>query len=275
MFTSFVAVSLFAAAAAASTTISSACTSYMNDLNSETPLSSCMSAISTATAGSSSLSGTTLTGTLGNLCSSAVSDKCSEVLIRSTLSSFADACGDDMATNTDIANLYDTMYSVYPFWGAICAKDDNGDYCLASASSSSSAKAIENSISYTPGASNSLAPNTTVIGASNLLFMLLTDPQSSDCNTCTRKIVQPYLSFNADAPYSSGIKNSPMLYGLSDLGSKITAACGSNFFDTVVAAAGSLSSGTFGGTTSSASRNLGSFSVAMSIAFATVFVALN
>jgi len=270
MFTPIAIVSLFAAAVAAQTALSSDCTTYMDQLNTDTPLSTCMSAINAATAGTSP------TSNLGNLCTTAVS-ACSETEIRSVLSSFSNACDTDMATNTDVANLYDTIYSIFPFLGAMCAKNDNGDYCLASASSSSSAQAIENSISYTPGASNTITPNTTVIGASNLLFMLLTNPSSSDCTTCTREYITPYLTFNADSPYSSGINNSPMLSGLSDLGTQLTAACGSNFFTTVVAAAGSLSSGPLGESSSSASRNFGGFTTIASVAFAaaTVFFALD
>lgn len=223
--------------------------------------------------------------------------------MRSILSDLYTACSDELtsALNSDVLKLYDVLYAILPFREALCAKDDSGSYCMLHISSNVAGgdstlnnnavvpgavnvQEVEKHLYYTPGTAGvsrrdtALAPNTTTISSSNLLFMFLQpnlDP--SKCTTCTRNVITPYLNFKSDCPYAPGISNSPMLSGLQALYKGIVDACGNNFISGAVQAAGSLSGGSLSGS-SAAPRTVGDFKTAIAVALgvATIgFVSFN
>jgi len=221
--------------------------------------------------------------------------------VRSTLSDLYTACSAELTSdlNNDVLTIYDTLYAMFPFRKAICAKDDNQNYCATQIASNSAGgnstlnnnavvqgvnvQEVEKYLYYTPGTTTAakrdtaLSPNTTTIGTSNLLFMFLQpNLDSSKCTTCTRNVLTPYLDFKSDCPYAPGISNSPMLSGLQALYQGVVNACGTNFMSGSVQAAGSLSGGSSSG--NAAPRTVGDFkaTIAVALGAATIaFVAFN
>jgi len=176
-----------------------------------------------------------------------------------------------------------------PLKEAVCSKDESGRYCVTQATSSSSAAAAGPSdakvnavIGTTPGpnlgsikqylwsqtstvgkraaapAQAAIIPNVTTYHDSNLLFMFLTpDTDASQlCTACTRSVLMSYINFESSVPYAPGLKQSPLMSGQSELYQGVLSKCGKNFFNSGVQAAGGISGGVLGGSTSAASRSM-------------------
>lgn len=78
-------------------------------------------------------------------------------------------------------------------------------------------------------------------------------------------------------PYGPGLKQSPLMGGQSDLYQGILSTCGKSFFESGVQAAGGLSGGVLGGSSSAAARvvsqdliMVAAFLSAVVVAFASV-----
>ncbi|KAI5118707.1 hypothetical protein M0805_004507 [Coniferiporia weirii] len=151
---SFAILSFLAAAAISSTSslipsgISSGCSSYLESLNNNATLTSCIGSIVNATSafGPSGNTSTTpssgdVNSALGSLCSA--SSACPNSAIRSQLATFYSACTDELTgttSNTDVVRMYDVLYTITPLITAACSKDDSGNYCVTQISPSSSSE---------------------------------------------------------------------------------------------------------------------------------------
>lgn len=187
--TTAVALTLFAGASAASdlipSDVSSACSSFLNGLDTDATFSSCVKPLYTLTAsfnpvtglGSDNITTSTITSTLTSLC--ATSAKCSDTSLSGYLGQFASACSADLSNSTTIKEMYDYLYLVQPFRTAVCTKDSTTQkFCAiqiattaAAASSSSSVTNSTNAVklnAVTSSASSFFAP--VLEAASNLVI---------------------------------------------------------------------------------------------------------
>jgi hypothetical protein len=115
--------------------ISSACTTYLQNLNTNTQLASCTAPLLKATnafspnANSTSQTQTKLVSTLDTLCAAS---GCSDTFVHSLLTNFYAACKADLTSNTSLKDTYDILYIMNPLSNALCCKD--GDtYCVIKA----------------------------------------------------------------------------------------------------------------------------------------------
>lgn len=280
---SFAVLSLFAALALAQnasipTGISSACSSFLTQLNSDDSLSSCTSSLISATqsfgpGGSGSASSSSVSSALDSLCGSTSS--CSETSIRGTLANFYSACQTELTSslNEDVLDYYDMLYTLPPMTQAICSKDDSGKYCATEITGTApSASSL-----FSSNDQQVISPNFATLQSSNAAFLFLTPSLSSDklCVPCTRNIIIPYISFESDISYAPGLPNSRLLGGQSALYEGVQNTCGASFLSGAVQAAGSLSGGVvaqhksgaapraYGAHTGGIAALLGAFTVAM------------
>ena len=231
-------------------------------MNTNTAITGCTSLLTNATSAFATLStnatspkftSAQVKSTLGNLCSSSVSDACPTNLVGGIATAFYAACSVELTSNPNdvVVNIYDTLYIIIPLLDAICTLDDGGNYCSMQAKlpSSTTGTSLQKVLS-SPSSANSAAliPNTTTFHNTNLPFLFL-DPSAnatSLCNVCTRKVVNAYVTFEASVPYGPGLGKSPLLSSQLSLYTDIQKTCGSSFLDSagVVKAAGGLSGGT-------------------------------
>ncbi|KAL5496137.1 hypothetical protein ACEPAH_3054 [Sanghuangporus vaninii] len=155
------------------TSISSGCSSFLQSLNSNSTLASCIVPVVNATSAFSPLSNSSVNASssavnsaLGTLCSaSTLSSGCSDTVIRGQLSSFYSSCGDELtgaSPNQDVIRIYDVLYTIIPLKGSVCSKDDSGNYCVTqvSASSSGNTDSSSASASVSVGGSKSFVTST-------------------------------------------------------------------------------------------------------------------
>ncbi|CAL1698242.1 unnamed protein product [Somion occarium] len=263
---SFLVISVLASVALAQnsasslipTGISQGCSQFLTTLNNDASLASCTGPIISATsqvlAGNSS-STSTVSSALNNICGSAV--QCDEGNIRGKLADFYSNCGAELTTsrNEDVADLYDALYTLAPLKKALCAKDDSGAYCATQNPSSTSVSSLYTETDSAGQTVFKLKPDG--FKTSNLAFLFLNSATDSTklCNSCTRSILTAYVSFESNAPYASGLGQSPILGGQSDLYNAVVSGCGANFLQGAVQAAGSLSDGII--SSSDARRSVG------------------
>ncbi|KAI0331380.1 hypothetical protein GY45DRAFT_1322426 [Cubamyces sp. BRFM 1775] len=289
--TLFASVVLAQSASLIPSGISTSCSSFLTSFNQDSTLTSCTSAIISATsefAPSMNASATTTTpsasainSALGTVCAST---SCPDTTIRSKLADFYQACSDELSSNPnqDVVKIYDVLYALTPLKNAICSKDDSGNYCvskMAQNASSSAAGTLSSITQYvsTPLDSKSsvsrratvqsvvaLAPNATTFANNNLLFMMLQPdlPSASLCTSCTRSIITSYISFESSTPYGPGLSSSALLSGQSKLYEGVQNTCGANFLSGAVAAAAGLSGGVTGQIASGASSLVANTGVA-------------
>ncbi|KAL5525408.1 hypothetical protein ACEPAF_9278 [Sanghuangporus sanghuang] len=130
------------------TNISSGCSSFLESLNSNSTLASCIVPVVNATSAFSPLSNSSVNASssavnsaLGTLCStSTLSSGCSDADIRGQLSSFYSSCGDELtgaSPDQDVIRIYDVLYTIIPLKDSVCSKDDSGNYCVTQISASS------------------------------------------------------------------------------------------------------------------------------------------
>ena len=234
------------------TDISSGCSSFLENLDGDPSLSSCLAPLVSAVAaygpggdGTSS----SLTTALGTLCSS--TSTCDDSTIRSTLASFQSACSNELQTNenTRVVAIYDLLYTMIPFNQAICSQDNNGKYCVTEPAVASSNDDVQKYL-YEPVSSfsrrdspASYIVNTTTWQTYNVVFLGLQPSLSSAqlCVPCTRAILSPYITFESSLPYAPGLAQSTLLSGQPALYNAIQGTCGSDFLSGVVQAAGGIS----------------------------------
>ncbi|KAH7927554.1 hypothetical protein BV22DRAFT_1060682 [Leucogyrophana mollusca] len=267
------------------TGISDGCSTFLNDLNNNATFSSCTSPIISATSqfgpggNSTSPSTGTINSALNNLCSTSAFNACPDSTIGGQLSAFYSACSAELTSspNTDVIRTYDVLYLITPLREAVCAKDDNGKYCVTELANSTSSSAAGNVDIETPSSNENLQknlwipagetadttvtrrdisnttaaliPNTTTFQDTNLVFLFLQPAMSSGqlCTTCTRNIMAPYITFESKIPYGPGLGKSPCMSGQSALYDAIQSTCGQSFLSGSVQAAGGISSGILSG----------------------------
>ncbi|KAF8549836.1 hypothetical protein OG21DRAFT_1514747 [Imleria badia] len=261
------------------TGISVSCSTYLTSLNNNTGFTACTSPFTTALqqfapgSGTTSPSATTITATLNTLCASNAFSGCPQSDFTSQLGSFYAACSVELTSspNLEVKLTYDVLYALYPLKQAVCAKDDNNNYCVTQLSNSSSTGTValvdpEKShqqsllsqyLYSNPGSAlarrdanttTALVPNATTYQDTNLIFLFLKPfTNSANCNTCTREIITPYITFESNCPYAPGLNSSLLFAGQSSLYNSIISNCPQGFLSGAVQAAGGISSSLVGG----------------------------
>jgi len=300
---SLAVVSVFASVALASTSslipsgISSGCSTYLTSFDADTSLSACTSTLINATQlfGAAAPSGSTPTASdvdtaIATICGA--TSTCPSTTIQSELTKFYGACTAELTSNANdqVLLLYDALYTIAPLEGALCTKDDSGNYCVKEiATDDSSSTSVLNTVAQflwstvvsngavgrrdTTTSSNVIAPNATTFAHSNLLFFFLQPSlaKASLCQTCSRNILMSFITFESNVPYAPGLANSQLLSGQTALYQGVQNVCGASFLSGAVEAAGSLSGGILGGT-SGALRTLGNNIGTVGVAMGTIFL---
>jgi len=114
--------------------ISTACRNYLVELDGNTALASCSSALLEATSlfsptasASTSPSSAQINGALQKVCTNTA---CDESTIKQALTDFSTNCGPELNSgNALVKSNYDVLYILSPFTDAICSKNTDGDYC--------------------------------------------------------------------------------------------------------------------------------------------------
>ncbi|KAI0310878.1 hypothetical protein OF83DRAFT_820969 [Amylostereum chailletii] len=275
--------------------ISSGCSSFMSTLDDDSTLASCLSTLVGATKqfgpaanATGTQSAATIATALGSLCASTT---CSESAIRGQLASFYSACTAELVTspNADVLAQYDTLYTLVPLKGALCAQE-SGAYCVNSLVKSTNARRSLDTRSvagvlYVPAAHHKraddtqvvLKPNVTTYRAENIAFLTLqpTTAAATLCSNCARDVMESYIDFMNLVPYAPGIKSSPILGGQPDLYQAQVNTCPSDFFSssTVQNAGGGLAGG-LTGSTDGAARSMATAAGALAGMLGAAFIAL-
>jgi len=266
--------------------ISDGCKAFYTKLDTDSQLTSCIAALSTATSGfapgaSGSASKDLVTSTLGKLCTDTVSNACPDSLIRTTLANFFSACEAELTNkNADVIGVYETLYVLSPLQKSLCSKDDGGAYCALSGSGNNEAQGTDVSslmaslFTTNPGAlkkraAATVVPNKDTFSSKNIAFLYASPSQDANtlCNSCTRQTLSTYTAFEANLAFAPGIENSRILSQQAPLVAAVTDKCPAGFLGGSVAAAGGLGqSGPFASSASSISSSKAVIAIAMGFA---------
>ena len=256
------------------TGISPPCTAFLNTLNTDPSLASCLSTLTNITSafapGDATPSSSEVTSTLTNLCSNSVSGACPESLIRTQITAFYAACPNELTSNPvqSVRTIYDVLYALLPLQTSICSKDDSGNWCVHGPTAN--ARDFDEDASFsiseilallyikkdngalTRRDQAAIVPNTAAIASENLPYLFFT-PNLSEaqlCVSCLRQVLTAYIKFESDIPFSYGLNNSILLGAQSALYAAVQSKCPSNFLTGAVAAgglAGNSAISTYGG----------------------------
>jgi len=243
--------------------ISDSCKSFLNALNGDATLASCLSPLTNITSifspGSSMPSSSATISALTDLCSSQTTNACSPSAIRQNLTQFYVACPAELTTTNSVPEIriiYEALYTFLPLQTAVCSKDDSGNYCAVGSGTSSREFNEDSSLEMSEilallyfkndnGAlvrrgQPSILPNLTQIASNNLPFLFITPNLSASqlCVTCTRQVITAYINFESNLLFADGINNSILLSSQSALYSAVQSKCPSSFLNGAVAAGG-------------------------------------
>lgn len=249
--------------------ISSNCNAFLNSLNADSSLATCLSTLTNATSsfypGSPTPASSDITSSLANLCTNSVDNTCSESLLSPKIASFYAACTPELTTslNAAVLTIYDVLYAILPFLKSVCSQDNSGNYCVQG-SSTPTRELNEDSDKSSIGMSDLMAllyiktsngaltrrdelptliPNLTTYIQSNIQFDFFASTFNATelCVPCARAVLTAYMTFESDVPYGPGINNSQILSNQSALYSAIQSKCPAGFLSGAVIAAGGLS----------------------------------
>ncbi|BEI85207.1 hypothetical protein CcaverHIS002_0506080 [Cutaneotrichosporon cavernicola] len=255
--------------------ISSGCTTFLESLNADQNLQTCVNPLIQATNAFSPVSGknpssSDLTSALKTMCSAS---GCDQSYVVGKLNEFYSACRSEIDSgNSKVAELYDVLYVFTPLKGAVCSVDSGSQaYCVnsirkAGASSNpgpAGSKSFASSVNAVAAIANSAAdylynaagfskraasqsfasvvtPNATTYRNTNLPFLFLQPDMTKDqlCTSCTRQIMVNYIKYENGIVYGPGLSNSPILGGQSGLWNGIKTVCGDAFTGAIVTEAG-------------------------------------
>jgi len=255
------------------TSISNSCQTYLTQMNADTDLAQCTSALVAATSGYgpggsvTSASKSQISSTLSTVCSAGITSNCPQSLITGKLANFYTECGPELTTspNEQVKTIYDIMFVTLPLLSAVCSKDDTGAWCLSSVNTSSTDSTLSPAVKLSRRADSVTAymPNATTIAQNNIPFLFLSAALSKDelCTTCTRNILSSYMSFESGTNYAPGLAQSVLIPGQTALYSAVVSKCGTDFLSGAVKAAGGLGQGSSGSSGSSGALSLRAGSV--------------
>lgn len=114
--------------------LSSGCNTFLESLNADTNIQTCIKPLVDATATFSPTSGKTPSDADVNAALSKICGKdtgCDDGAVRSQLSQFSSACAADLRSNKQLLELYDILYVFTPLHDAVCSVNSaNQEYCV-------------------------------------------------------------------------------------------------------------------------------------------------
>ena len=170
------------------TNITSSCASFLQSLNADATLASCVGPLINTTSTFSPTSGTTLSSsdisyTLATLCKSTAG--CTDASVRPWLTSFYASCQAELTSasgyNAQVRELYDILYVVNPLQHAVCSIDSsNQKFCVneiyAAETGSNSSSTNATSISANASATGSAATASASAGNSSTFVLAAVKP---------------------------------------------------------------------------------------------------
>ncbi|OWZ39508.1 hypothetical protein C356_04121 [Cryptococcus neoformans c45] len=165
--------------------ITSSCSSFLSELDSDSTLSSCVTPLINATASfsptavaSNNLTEDTINYTLASICKG--KGGCDDSTIRKWLSKFYSECFTELTSstgyNSDVRELYDIVYVVNPLKAAVCSVDSsNQEYCVneivqsESISNSNSTASNSTSVDDASASTNATALFASFVAADSVL----------------------------------------------------------------------------------------------------------
>jgi hypothetical protein len=252
--------------------ISPGCSAYLNGLDTDDTLSSCLAPLLAAVKdffpdGSGTAS--TVSSTLNTLCENTT--MCSSSTLSTQLANFQTACSNELQTSPvpGVIALYDSIYFLAPFKDALCAQDDSGDYCTAQPASGNAVAGSDAQYLFetaNPSATRRDSDtvytlNTTTWTNEDVLFIGINPSMDATdlCTACTRNVLTSYINQESNVPYSPGLSSSSIASGQTALYNAIEQTCGSSFLSGAVQAAGGIAgNGPLGSLTHNAASRLGS-----------------
>lgn len=213
-------------------------------MNTDTSLSGCLNALVSATSQllNSTAAAPAVASVVTGVCGT--SSQCSDSVIRPKLTSFYQACSQELAVspNADLVAMYDSFYALIPLRQSICSKDDSGASCVGQIKANVAVSSLYSNVGS--AGQTVLKPNAQTIASDNILFLGLHAglPKEQLCTACTRNVLTNYVNFQTTTPYGPGMSNTQMFTGQSNLYQDVQSTCGSSFLAGTMAA-GSLSDG--------------------------------
>jgi len=235
------------------TSISSGCSTFLTALNSASAIQTCISPLLNALTSSN-------TASISSVCTTATSSSCSDSTVRTWLTYFKGNCTAEIVTspNQDVVALYDVLYVVKPFTNAVCAKDQNGTYCLSGLASNSSAQAASGitNAAQTPLTSSDGTPDAEAFTNANIMWLGAnpTMDAASLCTTCTKNVLTSYIQWESSTPLANGIANSPLLSSQTALWTAVSKTCPADFISGTLSNAGASPGAANGAPTSSPAK---------------------
>ncbi|KAH7102872.1 hypothetical protein BKA62DRAFT_699044 [Auriculariales sp. MPI-PUGE-AT-0066] len=209
-----------------SVTLDSGCKSFLDALDTNDKLATCLKSVTDATSAFSSVddslaaSSADVEGALNTLCASTA---CATEDIASLLTQFAAACPTDLVNVQDVSAQYDMLYNLVPIKNSLCIKD-GATFCALKKAVVGPADALQ-----LPDGDMSqiVMANLDAMGAANLgfLFMRPDSPVTALCSTCFQDVLAAYVDWEDTIPYEIGVNLSPLLQGQAQLWASVTTNC--------------------------------------------------
>lgn len=240
------------------TGISSTCSTFLDKLNGDERISSCLNTLVDATAAFDPANATTTTGpessaltqTLNVICANSF-QSCSESSIRSNLAQFYTNCQQDLlgpSANTVVQTMYDVLYILIPLRGAVCAKDaSTNKFCVTQitpgSNTTTTTTAVNQKRQEVPDIANNgqqsplaILPDTEAYRNTSLPYLFISPSYSPDqlCTPCTKAVLEPYVRFEAATPHALGLNHSPILQGQLQLWEAMNKNCPADFTQSIM-----------------------------------------
>jgi len=244
------------------TSVSQGCGNFLNTLDADSGLQSCLAAINSATNNITPKSSSSdITGALGNLCGTSTTSACTDQLVRQKLTDFSTNCQGELAganPNSDVQTIYSNLFLLEPLQKSLCSDDGAGNFCVstlaqqAASANPSSLSLAQNFLSYlvqqplskrdSPFSASGQynKANATTFTAAGVPFFFLnpSTPQSTLCSKCAQKVAQSYINFETSLASAVGLPQDSFLSGQKALWTAFQNQCGAAFASGVVANAG-------------------------------------
>lgn len=240
--------------------ISQECYSLLTDLDGDQLFQECTDPLIQATSiyldAANHASESSVSDSLDALCGH--KQGCDSTTVRSYIAQFWDHCTDELEDqNERVMQLYDYLYIFNPFRDAMCAKNNEGEYCLEGLAPfmkpSADIQALQmntmpetddvysdaywahvlqtipstNSSGSSDDSDDSQSPELT----SDQVFMFLSKDSDKDtlCSDCTKEVLSSYVGFEMATPYAIGTERSTVLKPQQEIYDAARKKCGANF----------------------------------------------
>ncbi|KAH8917724.1 hypothetical protein BT69DRAFT_1226497, partial [Atractiella rhizophila] len=231
------------------------CQAFLAELNGNSDLKTCLKPYTSAVSAFLPQAGETasakeVNAALNSLCTAT---PCGTELVVDLLNDFGSACEAELDPDTGIQTVrttYDLFYAYTPWRQALCAMDTGSETsCIkeivagiepSAGSDISNATLTGNSTSTDEGTGvTAYVPNSETISSTNMMYMFISPkmPSKMVCTQCTKTTLLQFLAFQSTVPHKTGIANSALFAGQSDLWDGLSGVCGSGFVNAIQSAA--------------------------------------